>query len=144
VRLKKPSTCKNAVAYYNVGVVFLNIKVVVLGSRSQSYDFLIYNYNADGKNCLHDAVVVEEEALEPRQVGEVVDFPDLVVGEVDRVELVQRRAQVLDQRDLVAWGVDVTILKNSSAEKICKNGKFLGHNARVNVAINNFFEENIF
>jgi hypothetical protein len=50
---------------------------------------------------LHDSIVVEKEAFESRQVGEVVDLSDLVVGELDRVELVQRRAQVLDRRDFV-------------------------------------------
>ncbi len=50
---------------------------------------------------LHDTVVVEKEAFESRQVGEVVDLSDLIVGELDRVELVQRRAQVLDRRDFV-------------------------------------------
>ena len=54
---------------------------------------------------LHDSVVVEEERLEPREVREVVDLPDLVVGEVDRVELVQRRAEVFDHRDFVAYGM---------------------------------------
>ena len=54
---------------------------------------------------LHDSVVVEEERLEPREVREVVDLPDLVVGEVDRVELVQRRAEVFDHRDFVAYGL---------------------------------------
>ncbi len=60
---------------------------------------------------LHDSIVVEKEAFESRQVGEVVDLSDLVVGELDRVELVQRRAQVLDRRDFVTWN-KITKLKS--------------------------------
>ena len=53
---------------------------------------------------LHYSVVVEEERLESGKVRKVVDFPDLVVGEVDGVELVQRRAEVFDHRDFVTLG----------------------------------------
>jgi hypothetical protein len=60
---------------------------------------------------LHDTVVVEKEAFESRQVGEVVDLSDLVVGELDRVELVQRRTQVLDRRDFITWN-KITKLPN--------------------------------
>ena len=65
---------------------------------------------------LHDSVVVEEERLEPREVREVVDLPDLVVGEVDRVELVQRRAEVFDHRDFVAYG-----LSKEADQILCDN-----------------------
>ena len=35
----------------------------------------------------HDSVVVEEQALNPRELGEPVQFPDLIVAQVNRVKL---------------------------------------------------------
>ena len=52
---------------------------------------------------LPDSVVVQEEGLDPGEEGEVVELPHLVVREVDAVELVQGRAQVLHQGNLVPW-----------------------------------------
>ena len=49
-----------------------------------------------------DPVVVEEQGLDPGEEGDVVNLADLVVGEVDGVELVQGRTEVLDEGDLVA------------------------------------------
>ncbi len=48
-----------------------------------------------------DAIVVEQQAFQSREEGEVVDLTHFVVGEVDGVKLVKRGAEVFDQRDLV-------------------------------------------
>ncbi len=49
-----------------------------------------------------DTVVVEEQALQPGQIGEVVHLADLIVREVDGVKLIECGTQVLDQWDFVA------------------------------------------
>ena len=45
-------------------------------------------YFNDWKNDLHDAIVVEIKAFDSREVGKIVNFSDLIVGEIDGVELI--------------------------------------------------------
>ncbi len=49
-----------------------------------------------------DTVVVEEQALQPGQIGEVIHLADLIVREVDGVKLVECGTKVLNQGDFVA------------------------------------------
>ena len=50
---------------------------------------------------LPNPVVVEKECLDPGEERDIVHLSDLIVREVDGVELIQGRPQVLNQGDLV-------------------------------------------
>ena len=54
-----------------------------------------------GYSSIPYSVVVQQQRLEPLQEGEPVQLPDLIVGEVDRVELVKRGSEVFQDRDLI-------------------------------------------
>mmetsp|Transcript_7521 Transcript_7521/g.19127 ORF Transcript_7521/g.19127 Transcript_7521/m.19127 type:complete len:345 (-) Transcript_7521:149-1183(-) len=55
-------------------------------------------------------VVVEQQRVQPRQQREPLQLHDLVVAQVHGVELVLRRAQVLDRSDLISSEVDLILL----------------------------------
>ena len=60
-----------------------------------------YNFSNEKSNLILDSnppnpVVVEEECLDPREERDIVHLSDLIVGEVDGVELIQGRTQVLN------------------------------------------------
>ena len=58
-----------------------------------------------------DFVVSEHEGLEPAQLGQLLQPPDIVLRQVDALELVVGRRQVLQVGDLVAPQVDVELVE---------------------------------
>ena len=71
-----------------------------------------------------DGVVGEDELREAAEEGKVCELVDVVVGEVERVELVARDCEVLDGGDLVAAEVELALLERaqvgrSAGEEVC-------------------------